>query len=296
MPADQPAPVIRVVAALTTDQHGRILLVRKQTSQIFMQPGGKPEPDETAVGALRRELQEELQIDVPEAALNPVGEFETDTANEPGHVLHSQVFRLHLDQPVTASAEIAEARWFTLGEADALGDRLAPLARLLLPRLAAPRMRHSVRALILDENDNVLLLRFRWDEPASVVEFWAHPGGGIEPGESPLQALQREMHEEIGLRVDAAGPEIWTKTAYFPMAEWDGQVDHIHLLRVPHFEPRPGFTAAQLRAEHVFEARWWSAREIVDSAVTFSPRRLPEMLTRLREQGMTDRPISWTGF
>lgn len=138
MPADQPAPVIRVVAALTTDQHGRILLVRKRTSQVFMQPGGKPEPGETAVGALRRELQEELQIDVPEAALSPVGSFETDTANEPGHVLHSQVFRLHLDQSVTASAEIAEARWFTLGEADALGDRLAPLARLLVPRLSPP--------------------------------------------------------------------------------------------------------------------------------------------------------------
>ena len=146
MPAEDSAPIIRVVAALTTDPVGRILLVRKQTSQIFMQPGGKPETGETAVQALRRELQEELQIDVPEAALHPLGEFETDTANEPGHVLHSQVFRLHLNQAVTAAAEIAEARWFTVAEADALGDRLAPLARLLLPRLAAPRMRRSVRA------------------------------------------------------------------------------------------------------------------------------------------------------
>lgn len=296
MPADDSAPVIRVVAALTTDPLGRILLVRKQTSQIFMQPGGKPERGETAVQALRRELQEELQIDVPEAALNPLGEFETDTANEPGHVLHSQVFRLHLDQAVTASAEIAEARWFTVAEADALGDRLAPLARLLLPRLAAPRMRRSVRALILDEDDNVLLLRFRWDEPTGVVEFWAHPGGGIEPGESPLQALQREMTEEVGLRVAAIGPELWTKTAHFPMGDWDGQVDHIHLLRVPHFDPHPSFSEDQLRAEHVHELRWWSLAEIADSAVTFSPRALPRLLSHLREQGIPDEPINLTGF
>ena len=296
MPADQPAPVIRVVAALTTDPHGRILLVRKQSSQVFMQPGGKPEAGETAVEALRRELHEELQIDVPEAALRPLGEFETDTANEPGHVLHSQVFRLHLDQPVTASAEIAEARWFTPAEADALGDRLAPLARLLLPRIASPRMRHSVRALILDDDDHALLLRFRWDEPGGVAEFWALPGGGIEPGESPLQALQREMLEEIGLHVDATGPEMWTKTAHFPMGQWDGQIDHIYLLRMAHFEPRPGFSEEQLRAEHVQEVRWWSPTEIADGAVTFSPRSLPDLLTRLREQGTPDEPVSLTGF
>ncbi|PWJ26766.1 8-oxo-dGTP pyrophosphatase MutT (NUDIX family) [Branchiibius hedensis] len=285
-----------MVAALTTDPQGRILLVRKRTSQVFMQPGGKPEPGETAVAALRRELQEELQIDVPEAALDPVGDFTTDTANEPGHVLHSQVFRLHLDQPVTAAAEIAEARWFTLAEADALGDRLAPLARKLLPRLAEPRMRHSVRALILDEDDNVLLLRFRWDNPGGVTEFWAYPGGGIEPGESALQALQRELREEVGLELAELGPELWTKTAHFPMGQWDGQVDHIHLLRVPHFEPRPGFSEDQLRAEHVHEVRWWSPDEIARSTATFSPRSLPTLLVRLRDEGPPDTPVTLTGF
>ncbi|MFC6715485.1 NUDIX domain-containing protein [Branchiibius cervicis] len=279
------------MAALTTDPHGRILLVRKQTSQMFMQPGGKPEPGEDSLSALRRELQEELQVDVPASALSPVGEFETDTANEPGHVLHSQVFRLHLDQPVTASAEIAEARWFTLDEADALGDRLAPLARKLLPRLAAPRLRESVRALILDERDKVLLVRFQFG-PA---RFWANPGGGIEAGEDRLTALQRELREEVGLDVDTLGPEVWTKTAYFPMNGCDGQVDHIHLVRTSHFTPKPEFTDQQLRDEGVQEIRWWSVDEILNSTEVFAPRALRELLPDVLRR-VPDQPLTIAGF
>lgn len=291
MAAEDPPPIIRVVAALTTDSLGRILLVRKQTSQIFMQPGGKPEPGEDSLSALRRELQEELQIDVPEAALSPVGEFETDTANEPGHVLHSQVFRLHLDQPVTASAEIAEAQWFTLDEADALGDRLAPLARKLLPRLAAPRLRESVRALILDEHDKILLVRFQFG-PA---RFWANPGGGIEAGEDRLTALQRELREEVGLDVDTLGPEVWTKTAYFPMNGCDGQVDHIHLVRASHFTPKPEFTDQQLRDEGVQEIRWWSIDEILSSTEVFAPRALRKLLPDVLRR-VPDPPLTIAGF
>ncbi len=125
-------PIINVVAAFTTDADGRILMVRKSGSQIFMQPGGKPEPGESAVAALVRELVEELLIEVAPDALVPWGRFETDAANEPGHALVADVFGLRLDADVTAAAEIAEARWFTRDEALALGDRLAPLARTML--------------------------------------------------------------------------------------------------------------------------------------------------------------------
>jgi len=45
------------------------------------------------------------------------------------------------------------------------------------------KLRESVRALVLDENDRVLLLRFDWDGLDVPGGLWASPGGGVEPGE-----------------------------------------------------------------------------------------------------------------
>ena len=127
------APVIRVVAALISDADGRLLLVRKRGTDRFMQAGGKPEAGETPRAALVRELEEELGLRVPEAALAPIGAFTTEAANEAGHRLEADVFRLEVAEPVAPRAEIEELVWLAPEDARALGPRLAPLAHLLLP-------------------------------------------------------------------------------------------------------------------------------------------------------------------
>ena len=158
------------------------------------------------------------------------------------------------------------------------------------------RLRESVRALIVDPEDHVLLVRFDWDGLDVAGGFWANPGGGVEPGESRLAALQRELREETGLRVDALGPEVWTKTALFAMAGWDGQVDHIHLYRTERFDPSPAMSSAQLCAENIHDIRWWSSDELATRGVTFAPRSLPELLERLHREGVPEAPIELDGF
>ncbi len=115
-------------AAVIHDDHGRLLLVRKRGTTSFMQPGGKPEPGESAGETLRRELSEEIGVRVEESALTALGTFSAAAANEPGHVVVADVFHVELSgQVASAAAEIDEVRWVTRSDADGLD--VAPLAR-----------------------------------------------------------------------------------------------------------------------------------------------------------------------
>jgi hypothetical protein len=80
------------------------------------------------------------------------------------------------------------------------------------------------------------------------------------------------------------------------MSEWDGQVDHIHLVRVAHFTPVPRLTPDQLLAENVHEIRWWTPEELRASAATFSPRALPALLENLLSGAIPDEPVALAGF
>lgn len=95
-------PDIHVSAAVIVDEAGRVLVVRKQGTSMFMQPGGKPEAGESAAQTLIRELHEELGLELDEADLQPLGSFVSAAANEPGHRVIAEAFATSVDpQAVT---------------------------------------------------------------------------------------------------------------------------------------------------------------------------------------------------
>ena len=154
----------------------------------------------------------------------------------------------------------------------------------------SPNLRRAARALILDDDDHVLLVKFVF--PSGIVA-WALPGGGLEDGEATLDGLRRELHEELGLTGVEIGPHIWSRTHVIPMATGhDGQTDHIHLMRLPRFDPRPLIGWDRLRDEYVHDMRWWSPGEIAAAAgVRFAPRRLAAFLDDLLTNGPPDEPV-----
>ncbi|MEU4016641.1 NUDIX domain-containing protein [Microbacterium sp. NPDC028030] len=132
-------PDIHVSAAVIVDDEGRVLVVRKEGTTTFMQPGGKPEPGESPAQTLIRELHEELGLLLEERDLRPLGTFASAAANEPGHRVVAEAFATSVDpEAVTVQAELAELRWITREDMPTLA--LAPLSTEHLLPIAWPAL------------------------------------------------------------------------------------------------------------------------------------------------------------
>ncbi|MER5964505.1 NUDIX domain-containing protein [Streptomyces sp. NPDC002057] len=59
------------------------------------------------------------------------------------------------------------------------------------------RKRVSAYAIVV-ERDHLLLTRLSEASPVFEPGLWHLPGGGIDPGEQPVEALARELYEETG--------------------------------------------------------------------------------------------------
>lgn len=123
---DEAARIIHVSAVvLRHPDTGEVLSVRKRGTRMFMQPGGKPDPGESAVDAAVREIREELGVDLSPADMRLLGVFEAPAANEDGYAVRGTVFTHPPVAGLAPAAEIEELRWV---DADGpLGDEFAPL-------------------------------------------------------------------------------------------------------------------------------------------------------------------------
>lgn len=122
--------------------------------------------------------------------------------------------------------------------------------------------RSTVRVLLLDERDRVLL--FQDSDAAVGALWWILPGGGIDPGETELDAVVREIDEETGFVVDRAavlGPLARRHVVHGYSDQVVDQDDAFYALRVPAFDVSvAGHTAdEQLTLQ---QHRWWSRAEL----------------------------------
>jgi TDG/mug DNA glycosylase family protein len=149
-----------------------------------------------------------------------------------------------------------------------------------------PRERIAVRGLVIDESDRVLLLRWAREHGTS---FWITPGGQIEPGESEVEALRRELREEVGLVSPEIGSCLWSSEFVYPTrrGDWGRQRERYYVVRV-----RTDQVSVQdLVGENVYGHRWWTIDELAATDQYIAPVRLAELVRELLEHGPPAEPL-----
>jgi double-stranded uracil-DNA glycosylase len=138
--------------------------------------------------------------------------------------------------------------------------------RELAGRASGLPVRENVRALVVDERDRVLLLRYG----DAYGDWWVTPGGGREPGESDEETVRRELQEEVGLLDFGLGPLVWEHHSWtLDEPGYGSGLSRVYLVRVSSFDP-PHLTEAH-------EVRWFA----LDDLDRLSTRPL-DMADRLR--------------
>jgi 8-oxo-dGTP diphosphatase len=145
---------------------------------------------------------------------------------------------------------------------------------------------------LLVDRDRVLLAQHR----IAGGTVWVGPGGGVEDGESLVQALARELHEETGLVLtDAHAPKlVWIQTVALPEMHvhgYAGITNYFFMVHADVFDPISGVAAdaaGHPDREGILDQRWWSLPEIATAhaqGVLFSPRALHDLLPALLFDG-----------
>ncbi len=121
--------ILKIGLAVTRDD-GRILLVRKRGTRMFILPGGKPEGSESQSHTIRREIREELGCEC--GGLIYHQSFVDKAANEPGLTVTIELWEGLLRGAPAPRNEIDELLWY--GEMDPPRPDIAPsLVNQILP-------------------------------------------------------------------------------------------------------------------------------------------------------------------
>ena len=95
-----------------------------------------------------------------------------------------------------------------------------------------------VGAAIVDDLDHpTTLLSARRTEPPELAGGWELPGGKVEPDEEPLDALLREIREELGVDIEIGAVLGGPLAGAWPLG--DRYVMRVWLARITFGEPRP---------------------------------------------------------
>jgi 8-oxo-dGTP pyrophosphatase MutT (NUDIX family) len=157
-------------------------------------------------------------------------------------------------------------------------------------------VRDIARALVFDPAGRLLLIAYeaqRDVDPArpGLRAFWFMPGGGIEDGETPEEALRRELSEEIGVENAALGP--WVAHCEGPFAFFAKPrfaKESYAVVRLPS-DAVDTARLAETEDNPVLGVKWWDVMDLAATEDVVEPRGLAALARRILAGDTPREPV-----
>lgn len=211
------------------------LAARISPEERWTLPGGGVEHGEHPRAAVIREVAEETGLSVQVGDTVRVYSAHLSGAWREGSRVDAHALRLvydgwvPTDSPEPRVVEVAgstmAAAWLPVAS---VLDGTVPVVPMVLEALREhrPHQRQRVAAYALIRGDGTVLLT-RISERGHRPGHWTLPGGGVDHGEPPAQALRREVAEECGLHCEV-GPLLEVHDQQFAGTAPSGRHEDFH--------------------------------------------------------------------
>lgn len=194
------------VEVIVFNKDNKVLLGKSPRYGVYMFPGGRLEPEEGPIEAARREVEEEAGIGLQNIEILGNRPYISDDRCTIFMTAESRGLRDRFSDDALIDIRYMDRdsavdllrRYNLKPEFKGLIDtRIEYLNRAYNARLGIKQggFRPRVEVVIMDKDGKVFTGKNpRWGH-------WSLPGGGIDEGESPLEAAKREAAEESGLNI-----------------------------------------------------------------------------------------------
>ena len=157
------------------------------------------------------------------------------------------------------------------------------------------RERLTSRVLLFDPAGAILLLRGRMPGRPASSSAWHTVGGGVDPGETLIEAARREIAEETGFTEVDLGPVVWTRSGAGTLVTGEQVLfrEHYFVGRCPGGEPsRAGW--ADYETDLIDDIRWWTPADLAGLTERIYPERFLELIPAIAAGVYPDPPLEIT--